>query len=320
MGMLSALLRLPVVPVIFKRIFSYPGHPAKVAGLSFPNLVGLAAGFDKDARWLHALQYLGFGHVEIGTITPLPQAGNPKPRLFRLKKDHALINRMGFNNGGVEAAVKRLKKRPQGLIVGGNIGKNKMTPNEEAWKDYERCFEAMYEYVDYFTINVSSPNTPGLRELQEKDSLALIIGKLQDIRRQKMQDGNERKAIFLKIAPDLNDVQLQDIGNLAKETQLDGLIATNTTISREGLQSEREYVENIGAGGLSGQPLKERSNEVIRQLRQLLGPEFPLIGVGGIMKPDDARDKIQAGADLVQVYSGFIYYGPKLASDISRLL
>lgn len=320
MGMLSALLRVPGVPFIFKHLFAYPKQTIEIAGLSFPNRVGLAAGFDKDARWLHALKHLGFGHVEIGTITPLPQAGNAKPRLFRLQKDRALVNRMGFNNRGIEAAVEQLKNRPEGLIIGGNIGKNKLTPNNEAWKDYELCFEALYDYVDYFTINVSSPNTPGLRELQEKDALTTIIEKLHIIRQKKISDGKERKAIFLKIAPDLNDLQLQEIGFLAKETQLDGLIATNTTISRECLLTDKKELDQIGAGGLSGRPLKERSNEVIQRLRELIGMEFPLIGVGGVMNPADAKDKINAGADLIQVYTGFIYYGPKLASDISRVL
>jgi len=288
-------------------------HLAKtVFGLDFPHPVGLAAGFDKDARWIDALSDLGFAFVEIGTVTPKPQAGNPQPRLFRLKKDRALINRMGFNNQGVEAAVERLKKRNSKVIVGGNIGKNKVTPNEEAVNDYVICFDALFDYVDYFVVNVSSPNTPGLRELQEKGPLLKILNALQ-VRNRAQKNP---KPILLKIAPDLNEDQLNDIVDIVKESGIDGLIAANTTIDRSGLQTSEKEVSNIGNGGLSGAPVKNRSTEVIRHLSKRSGGSIPIIGVGGIANARDAQEKLDAGASLVQVYTGFVYEGPSIVSDI----
>lgn len=281
-------------------------------GLRFPSPVGLAAGMDKDARHVEALSRIGLGFIEVGTLTPRPQPGNPRPRLFRLKADHALINRMGFNNGGVIEAVDRLRKRRPGIIVGGNIGKNKDTPNEEAIKDYIACFDALLPVVDYFVVNVSSPNTPGLRALQEKGPLLEILQSLMERR----QDA--RKPILLKIAPDLNDAQLDDIVAVVKESGIAGVIATNTTISREGLQTPKAGVEAMGAGGVSGTPVRMRSTEVVRYLRERLPRPCVIIGVGGIDSWDAAREKLEAGADLVQVYSGLIYEGPALVKRINQ--
>lgn len=288
----------------------------EVAGLKFPNPVGLAAGFDKDAKWLSEMETLGFGFVEIGTITPVAQPGNPQPRLFRLPPDQGIINRMGFNNGGMEAAVERLKNRPKGLLVGGNIGKNKVTPNEEATEDYVKCFEALHAYVDYFVVNVSSPNTPGLRELQEKEPLKELLLSLVRLNAKK----EKQRPIFLKIAPDLTDAQLDDIIDLVAETSISGVIATNTTISRAGLLTPQEEVESIGMGGLSGAPLKERSTEVIRYLHRRSNASFPIIGVGGICSAEDALEKLEAGASLLQVYSGLIYAGPGLVKKINQAI
>jgi len=289
-------------------------QPVDLMGLTFPNRVGLAAGFDKDARWIDELSGLGFGHVEIGTLTPKAQEGNEKPRLFRLPADRGLINRMGFNNGGVQSAVKRLARRNSEVIVGGNIGKNKTTLNINAVDDYLTAFQALHGHVDYFVVNVSSPNTPGLRELQEKGPLKKILNALQDENKRMMK----RRPILLKIAPDLSDDQLIDIVELVKETRIAGLIATNTTISRKGLRTSASRVEQIGKGGLSGAPLNERSNTVIRFLRECLPRPYVIIGVGGIMSGEDALVKLKAGADLVQVYTGFIYEGPRLPARISN--
>lgn len=277
-------------------------------GLSFSNPVGLAAGFDKDGKYIRAMHTLGFGFVELGTVTPRPQSGNPRPRLFRLKKDEALINRMGFNNEGVEALAGRLAKldKPEGLILGGNIGKNKDTPNEEAASDYLYCFDHLHEWVDYFVVNVSSPNTPNLRALQDKEPLTALLMALQGRNRQLPQP----RPLLLKIAPDLTEGQIQDIADIVKSTGIDGLIATNTTITRTGLYCDAARLEHIGAGGLSGKPLKTKSTEVIRQLRHLIGPSPVIIGVGGISSPEDAREKLNAGADLVQIYTGLVYRGP----------
>ena len=280
----------------------------KVFGLKFKNPVGLAAGFDKDAKLYQELSDFGFGFVEIGTLTPKPQPGNPKKRLFRLKEDQAIINRMGFNNGGVEAAVTRLKKN-KNVLIGGNIGKNKVTPNEEAFNDYKICFEALYDYVDYFVVNVSSPNTPNLRALQDKEPLTKLLAGLQELN--KLKGG---KPILLKIAPDLTDEQLLDIIDIVKTTQIAGVIATNTTISREGLKSENR----AEAGGLSGKPLKDRSTEVIRFLSVKSNRAFPIIGVGGIHSAADALEKLEAGASLIQLYTGFIYEGPELIKRINQ--
>jgi dihydroorotate dehydrogenase len=293
--------------------------------LVFANPVGLGAGFDKNAKYLRELESLGFGFVEIGTVTPKPQAGNEKPRLFRLPEDRALINRMGFNNDGVEAAAERLKawKReqssfthPSPMIIGGNIGKNKITPNEEAWKDYEICFKALFEYVDYFVVNVSSPNTPGLRALQEKDSLRKILVNLQDINKTKAKP----KPILLKIAPDLSIEQVDDVIDLAVEINLDGLVATNTTISREGLLTEKAVIDTIGAGGLSGKPVSKKSTEILQYITQRTKGTLPLIASGGIFNAYDAKEKMNSGAPLIQVWTGFIYEGPGIVKNICREL
>lgn len=289
-------------------------------GLKFANPVGLGAGFDKNALYLNELACLGFGFVEIGTVTPLAQEGNDKPRLFRLPKDKALINRMGFNNDGVIKIKKRLvewnykKDSTHGanLIVGGNIGKNKVTPNEMAWKDYETCFQELFETVDYFVVNVSSPNTPGLRELQEKESLTKILSHLQNIN----QGKNKPKPLLLKIAPDLTEEQLADIVTLSFETKLDGLVATNTTISRANLKTPKSEIDAIGAGGLSGKPVTNRATEVVKYLADHTGGKIPIIASGGIFTGADAKDKLAAGASLVQVWTGFIYEGPAIAKNI----
>ncbi len=281
----------------------------EVFGLKFKNPVGLAAGFDKDAKLFQELSNFGFGFIEIGTLTPKPQEGNPKKRLFRLLEDSAIINRMGFNNGGVLEAVQRLKKN-QGVLIGGNIGKNKITPNERAVEDYTFCFETLFDHVDYFVVNVSSPNTPGLRELQEKEPLIHLLQTLQDLNHKKTNS----KPILLKIAPDLTDDQLLDIIEIVTTTQIAGVIATNTTIAREGLKS----VNKIEAGGLSGKPLTQRSTEVIRFLSENSNRSFPIIGVGGIHSPEDAIEKLKAGASLVQLYTGFICEGPALIKAINK--
>ncbi len=283
----------------------------KLFGLTFKNPVGLAAGFDKDAKLYNELSNFGFGFIEIGTITPKPQIGNPKKRLFRLKEDSGIINRMGFNNGGVIEAVERLKKN-KGVLIGGNIGKNKVTPNENAVDDYIICFNELFDFVDYFVVNVSSPNTPNLRELQDKEPLTKLLQTLQDLNNKK----ENRKPILLKIAPDLTDSQLLDIIDIVSETKIDGIIATNTTISREGLQSNNKSE----MGGLSGKPVSQRSTEVIQFLSQKSNKAFPIIGVGGVHSAKDALEKIEAGADLIQLYTGFIYEGPKLIKDINKAL
>jgi dihydroorotate dehydrogenase len=292
------------------------------AGIVFKNPVGLAAGFDKNALYLQSLETLGFGFIEIGTVTPLAQDGNPKPRLFRLKKDGALINRMGFNNQGVDKVVEHLKKWKEkstesgnGLLrIGGNIGKNKITPNENAWQDYAICFEKLFPWVDYFVVNVSSPNTPGLRELQEKESLRIILTKLQDLnRKQKIQ-----KPLLLKISPDLNNSQMDDVINLSEEIHFDGLVVSNTTISRDGLYSPTEKLEHIGTGGLSGDPLKKKSTEFIHYIGQKSNHSIPIIGSGGIRSAADAKEKMLAGAGLIQIWTGFIYEGPSLVRKILK--
>jgi len=288
----------------------------RLLGLTFPNPVGLAAGFDKDARMIDQLSNLGFGFIEVGTVTPKAQPGNQKPRLFRLPQDKAIVNRMGFNNEGVEAAVNRLRSRSKGVIVGGNIGKNKSTPNDSAADDYKICFEALYPCVDYFVVNVSSPNTPGLRDLQEREPLRQLMTTIKGMSVAK----EEPKPVLLKLAPDLNQSQLDDIIDILISSGTDGVIATNTTISREGLKTSRQKIEQAGNGGLSGAPLASRSNEVIRYLRMKLGKDYPIIGVGGIMSPDDAAEKLAAGANLVQVYTGFIYEGPGFVRRINKRL
>jgi dihydroorotate dehydrogenase len=331
----------------FKKIIAMIFRPGPMArswemvGLSFSNPVGLGAGFDKNAKYLRELEALGFGFVEIGTVTPLPQAGNEKPRLFRLPEDNALINRMGFNNDGVKVIAARLREwssrqstvnslqstagesptvdrrlQTARLIIGGNIGKNKLTPNEDAWKDYEICFKELHHYVDYFVVNVSSPNTPGLRELQEKESLRKILLHLQMINNGKAVS----KPILLKIAPDLTREQIDDVIDLALEIKLDGLVVTNTTISRENLQTESARLQTIGAGGLSGKPLLKRSTEIVSYIHQKTGGQIPLIASGGIFTGPDAKEKLDAGATLVQVWTGFIYEGPGIVKSICKNL
>jgi dihydroorotate dehydrogenase len=316
--LLRVIFSIPGIKLLFKSFFTINNKSLErdVFGLKFKNPIGLAAGFDKDATMLDQLDTFGFGFIEIGTLTPKPQTGNPKPRLFRLPDDRALINRMGFNNEGVLHAVERLRERKTKVIIGGNIGKNKDTENKYAYRDYEYCIEALYDVVDYFVVNISSPNTPNLRDLQDKEPLKTLLSRLHERNKEKKQ----QRPMLLKIAPDLTDGQLNDIVEIVRGSGLDGIIATNTTISREGLATPADQVESIGHGGLSGAPITERSNQMIARLRQLLGPEFPIIGVGGIMTPQDAIDKLKSGASLVQVYTGFIYNGPAFVKQINKLI
>ncbi|MGB5394793.1 MAG: quinone-dependent dihydroorotate dehydrogenase [Lutimonas sp.] len=295
-----------------KFVIESPRLEREVFGLKFKNPVGLAAGFDKNAVLFDELSNYGFGFVEIGTVTPKPQPGNEKKRLFRLKKDQGIINRMGFNNEGIDAVVERLKHRNTDVIIGGNIGKNKITANENAIDDYLICFEKLFDYVDYFVVNVSSPNTPNLRALQDKKPLTELLNTLQEANHKKRAP----KPILLKIAPDLSDDQLLDIIDIVKATGIAGVIATNTTISRDNLLSEAKKEQ----GGLSGKPLTKRSTEVIRFLAERSNKAFPIIGVGGIHSPEDAIEKINAGADLIQLYTGFIYEGPGLVRQINEAL
>ncbi|MFN8278006.1 MAG: quinone-dependent dihydroorotate dehydrogenase [Chitinophagales bacterium] len=314
---LSAL-KYPALAAVTSEPLVDPRLSRQLFGLHFPNPVGLAAGLDKNAEAIDGLAQLGFGFVEIGTITPKPQEGNPKPRLFRLKEDEALINRMGFNNVGALAAARNLSARKSSVIVGGNIGKNKTTPNEDAANDYIRCFSLLHEVVDYFVVNVSSPNTPGLRELQDRDSLERILNTLQEANAAL----TIRKPLLLKIAPDLNESQLEDIVSICEELQMSGLVATNTTMSREKLPHFLpSEIESFGAGGLSGKPLRERATEVVTTIHRLANGRLPVIGVGGIMSADDGLEKFEAGASLIQLYSGFVYHGPRLIQEIcSRLI
>jgi len=288
----------------------------EVFGLKFKNPVGLAAGFDKDATLFNELAAFGFGFIEIGTVTPLPQDGNPKPRLFRLIEDNAIINRMGFNNSGVNSIISRLRRKKANIIIGGNIGKNKLTPNDDAVNDYEICFEELFPYVDYFVVNVSSPNTPGLRDLQEKEPLMKLLNRLQELNNLK----SNRKPVVLKIAPDLTNNQLDDIITIVTETKIDGVIATNTTIDRSGLRTDKSKLIAIGNGGISGRPLKQRSTEIIKYLSDKSNKTFPIIGVGGIHSAEDAIEKLEAGAALVQLYTGFIYEGPSLIKRINKAI
>ena len=313
------LTKTPVVSSIVRSFYrvSDPSLKRNVFGLNFDNPVGLAAGFDKDGKYYDAMSALGFGFIEIGTVTPLGQEGNPQPRLFRLPEDRALINRMGFNNDGVEAMVSRLKKRKKNsMIVGGNIGKNKLTPNENAKDDYAKCFTALYEYVDYFVVNVSSPNTPGLRSLQDKGPLKEILNTVHDLNNKEQH----QKPILLKIAPDLTEGQLDDIIEIVQETRTHGIIATNTTIARAPLTTDTNSVEAIGNGGLSGDPVRDRSTEVISYIYKKTNGSIPIIGVGGISNPESAKEKIKAGASLIQIYSGLVYEGPGLVKRINKSL
>ena len=310
---IKLLSALPFASAIIRALYLVKDQrlEREVFGLKFPNPVGLAAGFDKNAVLFKELSNFGFGFIEIGTLTPKGQAGNPKKRLFRLQEDEAIINRMGFNNEGVDDAVKRLKKN-KNVLIGGNIGKNKITPNEEAVNDYIYCFNALFDYVDYFVVNVSSPNTPNLRALQDKEPLTHLLSTLKELNEEK----NAPKPILLKIAPDLSDDQLLDIIDIVTSVKIDGVIATNTTLNREGLQSKHKEE----AGGLSGKPLTQRSTEVIRFLVEKSNNAFPIIGVGGIHSPDDAIEKLNAGAALVQLYTGFVYEGPAAVKNINKAL
>lgn len=310
------IFTLPLVKTAVQSAFEYedPSLAQEVFGLTFKNPVGLAAGFDKDAKLIDELASLGFGFIEIGTLTPKPQGGNPQPRLFRLPEDQGIINRMGFNNGGVLAAVERLKNRKSAVIIGGNIGKNKDTPNEDAVSDYLFCLEALHPYVDYFVLNVSSPNTPNLRELQEKEPLKKLVTAVMTANDSKPSP----KPILLKIAPDLTEGQLDDIVEIVLETGISGIIATNTTLDRSNLVTAEQAVSEIGAGGLSGKPVKNKSTEVIRYLANKSQNRFPIIGVGGIFTVKDAIEKLEAGATLVQVYTGMIYEGPSLIKRLNK--
>lgn len=311
MRIFTTLTKIPLVNSLVSRFFQAgKSDPITLAGLDFPNRVGLAAGFDKDGKYMQPLQYLPFGHIEVGTVTPRPQAGNPTPRLFRLPKDKALINRMGFNNEGVEALVRRLRtlKKFRPVVIGGNIGKNKDTPLEKATDDYVYCFEMLFSYVDYFTVNVSSPNTPGLRSLQDREPLEFLLSTLALANSMK----ETPKPIFLKIAPDLTFEQIDEIIDICQENNIDGIIATNTTIDRSSLTTNKDEVEQIGNGGLSGAPLFDHATSIISYIRKKMPAPFVIIGVGGIDSREKAQAKIDAGADLVQLYTGFIYEGPNL--------
>lgn len=312
---IRVLHRIPFMGGLVRKLYSSkkPSLQKEVFGIHFPNPVGLAAGFDKDAKLFRELSNFGFGFIEIGTVTPKPQGGNPKPRLFRLKKDKGIINRMGFNNEGVEAAAKRLK-RNKNIIIGGNIGKNKTTPNNNAQEDYLICFDVLFDVVDYFVVNVSSPNTPNLRDLQEKEPLTALLNTLQKQNNSKPK----RKPILLKIAPDLTDTQLSDIIDIVQVTKIDGVIATNTTLARDGLKSNETLTSQ--SGGLSGKPLNKRSTEVIRYLHTHSKGAFPIVGVGGIHTPSDAKEKLDAGASLIQLYTGFVYEGPASVCNINKKL
>ena len=310
------LFKIPGLKSIVKLSYSSnnPKLEKELFGLKFKNPVGLAAGFDKDAKLFNELSAFGFGFIEIGTLTPMSQDGNPKKRMFRLPKDSGLINRMGFNNGGVKEAVERLKRNNSGIIIGGNIGKNKVTSNENAVNDYVICFNELHAHVDYFVVNVSSPNTPNLRALQDKKPLTEILNRLMDLNKEK----SAQKPILLKIAPDLTDSQLDDIIDIVADTKIDGIISSNTTIARDNLETDNNRLKEIGNGGLSGKPLTKRSTEVIRYLAQKSNKAFPIIGVGGIHSAEDALEKLEAGADLVQIYTGFIYEGPSLIKKINK--
>lgn len=310
---------MPVISGIIKKSFQISGQTSlRLMNLDFPNRVGLAAGFDKDGKYLDIMSRLGFGFIEIGTVTPRPQLGNARPRLFRLKADQALINRMGFNNDGVNALIKRLDNfGARSFVLGGNIGKNKDTPNEEAFNDYKICFEALRDRVDYFVVNVSSPNTPGLRALQEKEPLSRILGEVQHLN----QNGKVKpRPILLKIAPDITEGQLDDISEIVNACQIEGVVATNTTIDRSNLKCTQDELNTIGAGGLSGRPVKNKSSLILQQIRERLGSDKVIMGVGGIMSGSDAKEKIELGADVVQIYTGLVYSGPSLVKEIAAAL
>lgn len=293
-----------------------PKLEREICGLKFPNPVGLAAGFDKNAKYIDQLACLGFGFIEIGTLTPVGQPGNPKPRIFRLTEDNALINRMGFNNDGLEVALEKLKKVKSNVLIGGNIGKNKVTPNEQATEDYVKGFNALFDHVHYFVLNISSPNTPNLRELQDKEPLEHLLKTIVGLNKEK----SNPKPVFLKIAPDVHDDQLDDIIEVVQEVGIDGIIATNTTIDRSKLVTDSKRVEDIGAGGVSGRPVFDRSTEIIEYISKKTEGKLPIIGVGGIHRAEDAIAKLNAGASLVQVYTGFVYEGPSLMKKINKAI
>ena len=308
--------RIPFAPWLFRKMYSMesPGLEKKFLGLKFRNPIGLAAGFDKNAKFFREFSNFGFGFIEIGTITPLAQPGNPKPRSFRLPKDKALINRMGLNNLGVDCAIKLLQKRDPDLIIGGNIGKNTLTPDERAVDDFVYCFEKLYEYVDYFVVNISCPNTGEINKLQDQTVMEAILGEIMARRAVKQL----QKPVLLKLSPDLNEIQIDEALSIIQKLKIDGVVATNTTVKRNGLTSSKEMIDKIGNGGLSGAPLQARSNEVIRYISKRTDGELPIIGVGGIMSVEDVLEKFEAGAGLIQIYSGFIYEGPSIVKRILR--
>ncbi|WP_236975206.1 quinone-dependent dihydroorotate dehydrogenase [Membranihabitans maritimus] len=316
MALFRLSMGLPGMKAIYKSKFvlNDPELETEKMGLKFKNPIGLAAGFDKDGKYVELLQYLGFGFVEVGTVTPLPQLGNPRPRLFRLPKDKALINRMGFNNEGVDELVNRLKKLDKkDLIIGGNIGKNKVTSNQNAWKDYSICFKKLKDYVDYFVVNVSSPNTPGLRELQNKDALTEILERIQEM-------NNEGHPILLKIAPDISIGELDDILEVVENTNLNGIVTNNTTIARSPLMISEERIAKLGKGGLSGKPLADRSMELLKEVRSKISEDKVVISSGGVYNPNEVSNRLVAGADLVQIYTGLIYQGPQFVKNSLRLI
>lgn len=310
--------KLPLISTLVRKLFvvENPKLERKLFGLTFKNPVGLAAGFDKNAVLYNELADFGFGFVEIGTVTPNSQSGNPKKRLFRLKKDEGIINRMGFNNNGVDEAVKQLKKNKGKVIIGGNIGKNTATSPEHYTDDYIKCFKVLHEYVDYFVLNVSCPNVGSHAKLTDKDYLVELITTIQ----KEDSKFKKQKPILLKIAPDLNTIQLDEVIEIINKTKIEGVIATNTSVSREGLKASEEVLNTIGYGGLSGKPIKDKSTEVIRYLADKSNKAFAIIGVGGIHSAEDAVEKLNAGADLVQIYTGFIYEGPSLVRKINKVI
>jgi len=315
-GCLTFFSKIPGIPSLMKGMFEVKDKrlEKKLFGLTFKNPIGLAAGFDKDARWYNELAHLGFGFIEIGTLTPKAQIGNVKPRLFRITEDNGLINRMGFNNLGAEDAIQRLKNRKTDIIIGGNIGKNTATSNDDALADYVFNFNILHDYVDYFVVNVSCPNVKDLTKLQDTPFLLNLLGDLKHINTTK----DKPKPILLKIAPDLNNSQLDEIIEIVTETKIDGIIASNTTAFRENLKTDEKTIKEIANGGLSGLPVKNRSTEVIRYLSEKSNKAFPIIGVGGIHSAEDAIEKLEAGADLIQIYTGFIYEGPGLIKEINK--
>ena len=316
--LLPILCRIPFVSYLFRKRYLIRDSRLQrtLFGIQFPNPVGIAAGFDKEASVYPALAYFGFGHVETGTVTPLPQKGNPKPRLFRLQKDQALINRMGFNNHGVEAFAAKLNRKRQGVIIGGNIGKNTLTPNENAAADYLYCFEKLFDLVDYFVINVSCPNIKGMNALQDRRALMKILNTVQENNFSR----NNPKPVLLKISPDLTELQLDDVLSMVEEARLDGIVATNTTSLRDNLITDPKIIKKTGQGGLSGKPLRKKSLRTIKYLHDKSEGKVPIIGVGGIMSAEDAWETLEAGASLVQVYTGFVYNGPSLGKKINKLI